>query len=617
MKPRTYALALILTLVLAANLRFAHLGWGLRHAPHADEQVFVENSARMLAEGDLDHRYYKYPGLFFYLAALTLAGTGVAGSPASPEAYLVVRGLAAAFGVLSVFLVARLGRRLLGVWGGLAAALFLAVSPVEVRVAHTLHLDIALEALTLVVFLSLGGIGRRPAGDALAGVTLGAATALKFTGLLAFPSYLVKRALEPGPRVGGVVLAGLSALLTLLLLTPYAFIHAREFTEGATTQWTYHYRTREMAIHPGMLLTYGEVLRQAFGPALVLALGAVSLVRSRWREWLPLLIYPVLTVLVFSTSTVRHERFMVPALGVVALLCGAGVEWIARRHRTVAALALLAAWPSLQASGRYLEAVRGPIVRDQVVDWVATHVPERASVFCRDDGLGVDRERFDVLTPTGRPRADARLQGRADFVIAAPVGPAQTPPGRLVFRSDPRVAEHGPPLAVYARGDSRSSPLTLTPSQLRASEQEAQLFALLDDRTDTEWTTAGAQESGEFLEVILKAPRRISRIELRQGAPQRWGRILRIYAARGGEPLRPLAVEAANALAGRRALGRQVSAQLFFLDPVCVDRVRIVQEGRSSHSWAVAELRLEAEEDPEGAPPCLPVRPVSKWIRRP
>src|SRR4029077_8358848 len=109
---------------------------------------------------------------------------------------------------------------------------------------------------------------------------------------------------------------------------------------------------------------------------------------------------------------------------------GAGVEWIARRQRKAAALALLIAWPSLQASGRYLEAVRGPIVRDQVVDWVAAHVPEGASIFSQDDALGLDRERFDVFVPTGRRRPDSGLQGRVDFIIGAPVAPARTPPGR-------------------------------------------------------------------------------------------------------------------------------------------------------------------------------------------
>ena len=59
--------ALLGILLLAAALRFAGLGWGLRHPPHPDESVFVDNVAEMIDRGDLDHRYYQYPGLLFYM----------------------------------------------------------------------------------------------------------------------------------------------------------------------------------------------------------------------------------------------------------------------------------------------------------------------------------------------------------------------------------------------------------------------------------------------------------------------------------------------------------------------------------------------------------------------
>jgi len=62
-----YWAVLLAILTLAAVLRFAGLSWGLRHRPTWDERVFVHSTRAMIAQGDLDHRYYEYPGLFFYL----------------------------------------------------------------------------------------------------------------------------------------------------------------------------------------------------------------------------------------------------------------------------------------------------------------------------------------------------------------------------------------------------------------------------------------------------------------------------------------------------------------------------------------------------------------------
>jgi len=42
---RVTRLILALVLILAAALRFTGLSWGLRHPPHTDERVFVENTS--------------------------------------------------------------------------------------------------------------------------------------------------------------------------------------------------------------------------------------------------------------------------------------------------------------------------------------------------------------------------------------------------------------------------------------------------------------------------------------------------------------------------------------------------------------------------------------------
>jgi len=151
-------LALGSILLLAGVLRFTGLGWGLRHTPHWDERVFVENAVQMVAARDLDHRYYEYPGLFFYLLYPVL-GIGGFAPPATPAAYLAVRGVVAAFGVASVAGVYLLGTRLSGPAAGLVGALLLAASPLDVSTAHEVRPDVVLQFFVLVALLAFRRIG--------------------------------------------------------------------------------------------------------------------------------------------------------------------------------------------------------------------------------------------------------------------------------------------------------------------------------------------------------------------------------------------------------------------------------------------------------------------------
>ena len=203
---------LVAILVLAAALRFTGLGWGLRHLPDLDERWFVEAIGRMLAARDLDHRFYEYPGLFFYLLAPVLAFLHPPHFGA--DAYLAARAVVAVFGVVAVALTYVLGARFVGHGGGLAAALLVAVSPVEVFTAHMVRPDVALEVFVLLAFLAFLRLGPDSRGDVLSGVALGAATALKYTGVLLVPSYLAQRLTAPGFRLSRLALAAGAALVT-------------------------------------------------------------------------------------------------------------------------------------------------------------------------------------------------------------------------------------------------------------------------------------------------------------------------------------------------------------------------------------------------------------------
>ncbi|HVD77024.1 MAG TPA: glycosyltransferase family 39 protein, partial [Vicinamibacteria bacterium] len=257
---------LVSILVLAAALRLTGLGWGLRHRPDLDERWFVENVGRMLAARDLDHRFYEYPGLFFYFLAPVLAFLHPPDFGAG--AYLAARVVVALFGVASVGLTYLLGARLAGRGAGLAAALLVAVSPVEVFTAHMVRPDVALEAFVLLAFLAFLRLGPDARGDLLSGVALGAATAVKFTGVLLAPSYLAQRLGAPGCRLSRLALAGGASLVAFTLCSPFTILHFGDAVRGAHTQVSHHYAVRG----PGpesyldMAWTYGLGLMKSFGP---------------------------------------------------------------------------------------------------------------------------------------------------------------------------------------------------------------------------------------------------------------------------------------------------------------------------------------------------------------
>src|SRR5438128_799752 len=131
-RPPMRHVGVALVLIVAALLRFKALSWGLRHPPHVDERPFVDYAHAMLARHDLDHRFYEYPGLLFYLIAAVTAFVRSAGDGAS---YLAARAMVASFSLASVALAYRLGAAL-APGAGLVAAALMAASPAEVRLCH-------------------------------------------------------------------------------------------------------------------------------------------------------------------------------------------------------------------------------------------------------------------------------------------------------------------------------------------------------------------------------------------------------------------------------------------------------------------------------------------------
>jgi hypothetical protein len=589
-------LALALVLALAAGLRFTGLSWGLRHRPHWDERVFVENAARMAGRHELDHRFYEYPGLFFDLLAPLFALAG-AGEP-DGRAYLLARALVAAFGTASVLMVFLLGRRLMGEPAGLAAALLLAVSPIDVWTAHMVRPDVPLQTLVLLAFLAFSTLGPRLRGDVLSGLAVGAATAVKFTGLLLAPSYVAARALAPGSRVRNVLIAGALGLAVLLVATPYAVLRAGPFFGGLKTQWAFHYGAGGFSDLAGYAAYYGRAIVTTLGPlgAGFALIGAGLAVRG-WRSWLPLLIHPAVTLAVHSTAEVRYDRFLVPTTGILCLLAARPLARpLALRPGAAWALSLVTALVPFLRSAAYVIEVSRPSTWDRALDWALATAPPGARIVTGDGDVGLDHRRFEVLPASGAPGRDRLLTRDADLVLwpgTAPGLESLAP----AFVADPGGVHGGPRVLGYrVPGSLRRSyaPVPLATTRLSASESPQDVDLTRDGDLTTWWSTAGPQRAGQWFEVDLPSPQAIARVTLLLGFhPLRRARDLHVMVSDDGREWRQIASATARAPIEEQD-GREGFEEVMLLEPTPARMLRLVQVGSGERRWGFAEIRLDA-----------------------
>ena len=606
MRPPRLVLAGVLT--LAAFLRYAGLGWGLRHLPHVDERFFVENVKVMVAQGDFDHRFYEYPGLFFYLLYPAFLFVPPHADPAA--AYLVARAVVATFGVGSVALAFALGARLAGERVGLLAAGFVALSPVEVRTAHMVRPDVVLEAFALLALLVFLRLGPARKWDFLSGIALGAASAVKFTGAFLFPSYLAYRFLAPGRSFRRVLVTSLVALATFLALTPYAIVHYQGFLAGVKTQFYHHYAADPTAAssYLGMLWTYlghpNGPLRKALGlPGVaLLVLGLVEL-RRDWRMGLPLVTFPLCTLAVLATADIHFERHLVPAMGVLAFFAAKGWERISQLQPRVSGVLQVAvlAVPFF-SSVSYVRDISRPGTRDQALDWIEAHASDGQRVLSAVEGLGLNARRLEVVSRVGSPEPDRLLASHLDFTVADPDLDAALVTGlQRVYLVRPESPFAGPPIGIFVVASAarpRYESIPLRAEWVRVSENPQAVEKLIDGRTDTYWETLGPQRPGSWVQVDFPQVYTLGRVELLLGdRPLRFARRLELLVTRDGSQWSRV-----RFLRGRPATRRQVFAQegpsqSLILEPVPVTGIRIGQIGHREKPWSIAELRLEARRD--------------------
>jgi 4-amino-4-deoxy-L-arabinose transferase-like glycosyltransferase len=267
-------------LLLSVILRFWAIGSGIPHTTRTDEPEILGRSLTIMKTGNFEPMagkvaFFDYGGLTFYLHATVASARFLSGAMAGEwtsldqvwegDFYLWSRAVTAMFGVMTVYVVYRIGRR----WSvavGLIAALMTAVYPNLVHESHFALTDTPLtffvaETLLLSLIASETGLLR---WFLLAGVTTGLAAATKYNGSVALLMPLAAALVAPTVRLRwpAMLAACGGAALGFIATAPYTLLDLKNFL-NAFGSLAAHF-ARDMSASDAVD-TYLKHMRIAFG----------------------------------------------------------------------------------------------------------------------------------------------------------------------------------------------------------------------------------------------------------------------------------------------------------------------------------------------------------------
>lgn len=395
---------------------------------HPDEYQFITMPLRMVLRGTLNPGYYVNPTFPTYVMYAHIMLTGAADG-LTEEArrgdimserryapfslYVVGRIHSMLGGLLAVAATFAAGRLIAGRFGGLVAALLVAVSFTMVQHGHyTTTSSIASGLVAISVWASLGALYSetwRFRFLVLSGVAIGLATSSRYNAspasiiLCLVGLILIYRANKYRIRMVRDVLVGwLCFPVAFLFGTPGAIFAFDEFWYGFTYGFG-HYLAGRDAAHTsmyGLFLEYQFLAIFALGiPAMLCAVwGGILAWRGRppvrrWlhqnSQWLVAILLsaylvPYSLVVLNTVNPFRSDHMLVIVIPQFALFVAMGAAWLAvqmpvpRLSRAAIVSALVAVPLILSVQLSYFFAQ--PDTRYQMQTWIYEHIPLGASI---------------------------------------------------------------------------------------------------------------------------------------------------------------------------------------------------------------------------------------------
>jgi hypothetical protein len=483
-KIRWTQLAVAGLLVVSFLLRVYGLDWDRGLLFHPDERQILMVVDRLSLPGDwrqLFHpsspwnpRFFAYGSLPIYLLRLVswaLSWIHPAWATMS-RFYLLGRIISAVFDILTVWVAYRLGSKVFDRRTGLLTAALLSFAVLHIQMSHFFTVDTLLTMVVLWAVSNAVDLSRTGSQRSLLHLSLlyGVALAIKFSALPLGLVLLVALAASAWPErelrgrfVANLkavirqekrraILALAGALITFVILQPYALIDAQRFVTGigqeiAMSQGWYDFPyTRQYAGTLPYLYSARQIVLFALGVPLGL-LGLAGLLWLAWQTWrrpsrerIVVLTWPLLYAAMQGASYAKFIRYALPLL---PFLCLAGAAmwvaaWDGAQQRapgwTKGVLAVALGGVLLSTSFyalAYLNVYRQPHAWIQASEWLCERaspgavvlteewddpLPSRGSADCRDN---LTTLRLDMYAPDTGSKTDELLDAleAADWIV--------------------------------------------------------------------------------------------------------------------------------------------------------------------------------------------------------
>jgi hypothetical protein len=457
----------------ALALRTYGLQFGLPAVYNPDE-VAIMARALSFAKGTLNPHNFLYPTFYFYVlfawvgAYLAfLWGSGRVESIAALQKlyftdptsiYTAGRALGVVSGTATVWLLYRLAGRIGGRRTALAAAVFLAVSPLHVRDSHYVKHDVPATLAIVAAYVAMlrlwpesrvgearsTPIDAPPWRDAaIAGAMTGTAFSTHYYCIflalpLAWAIIVGTRRFGPAAAAHTLTVAAIASAVTFFALSP--FILAEPLTA-----------LRDIAANRAIVVDRA-VSSGAFGPAarygvmlwrdtvgmpvvLLAVIGIAWMLAVEWRRAVLLLAFPV-PFLLFIANTASATRYLNPVLPFLAIfaawaLTRLGIAW--RASPAVFGLAVaVAAAPATVASVRTDRFLRQDDTRTLALRYIESNIPAGSGILIQPYSVPLTMSRAALQEALARHLGDAEAAS-TKFQLQLSLDPYPSPAYRLIY----------------------------------------------------------------------------------------------------------------------------------------------------------------------------------------